>query len=77
MKYLNLEGWEEEKQEVGRGRSQRQGERLKETQIREANERWKGRREMGTVMGEADKETDGRRWRWRDYKAHTVKLVKM
>lgn len=32
---------------------------------------------MGTVMGEADKETDGRRWRWRDYKAHTVKLVKM
>lgn len=77
MKYLNLEGWEEEKREVGRGRSQRQGERLKETQIREANERWKGRREMGTVMGEADKETDGRRWRWRDYKAHTVKLVKM
>lgn len=77
MKYLNLEGWEEEKREVGRGRSQRQGKRLKETQIREANERWKGRREMGTVMGEADKETDGRRWRWRDYKAHTVKLVKM
>lgn len=62
---------------MGRGRSQRQGKRLKETQIREANERWKGRREMGTVMGEADKETDGRRWRWRDYKAHTVKLVKM
>ena len=77
MKYLNLAGWEEEKREVGRGRSQRQGKRLKETQIREANERWKGRREMGTVMGEADKETDGRRWRWRDYKAHTVKLVKM
>ena len=77
MKYLNLVGWEEEKREVGRGRSQRQGKRLKETQIREANERWKGRREMGTVMGEADKETDGRRWRWRDYKAHTVKLVKM
>ena len=51
MKYLNLVGWEEEKREVGRGRSQRQGKRLKETQIREANERWKGRREMENSDG--------------------------
>lgn len=44
---------------MGRGRSQRRGKRLKETKIREANERWKGRREMGTVMGEA---AQGDRW---------------
>lgn len=56
------------KNERWAGVGARDRERLKETQIREANERWKGRREMGTVMGEADKETDGRRWRWRDYK---------
>ena len=65
MNYLNL-GGERREEERGKGVNQRQGKRLKDTEIREAKKRDRREAREGTRVGGGSKKRYWRRCGWRN-----------